>query len=108
VRVVRRRRPDHLISLIGTWLILAVGLLGLYFAGTVGVFAVVVGMALVAFAIGLGHSGRQVGCAPDPFAEGVAPGSRALMPTHLRRPTRRTPEAPPFPEKDGAWVGIDC
>jgi hypothetical protein len=57
VRVVRRRRPDHLISLTGTWLILAVGLLGLYFAGTVGVFAVVAGMALVAFAIGLATRG---------------------------------------------------
>jgi hypothetical protein len=43
--------------LTGTWLILAVGLLGLYFAGTVGVFAVVAGMALVAFAIGLATRG---------------------------------------------------
>jgi hypothetical protein len=57
VRVVRRRKPDHLISWLATWLILAVCLLGLYFAGMVGVYAVVVVMALVAFAIGLATRG---------------------------------------------------
>jgi hypothetical protein len=45
------------------------------------------------------HSGRQVGCAPDPFAEGVAPGSRALMPTHLGvRPVARL-KPPRFPKR---------
>jgi hypothetical protein len=53
MRVVRRRKPDDLISLLGTWVILVVGLLGLYFAGTAGVYAAVVVMALVAVVIGL-------------------------------------------------------
>jgi hypothetical protein len=53
MRVARRRKPDDLISWIGTWLFLGVGLLGLYFAGTVGVYAAVAVMALVAFVIGL-------------------------------------------------------
>lgn len=52
MRVARRRKPDDLISWIGTWLFLGVGLLGLYFAGTVGVYAAVAVMALVAFVIG--------------------------------------------------------
>jgi hypothetical protein len=54
---VRRRKPDDLISWIGTWVLLAVGLLGLYFAGTVGLYAVVVLMVLVAFASGLATRG---------------------------------------------------
>jgi hypothetical protein len=53
MRVARRRKPDDLISWVGTWSFLAVGLLGLYFAGTVGVYAAVAVMALVAFVIGL-------------------------------------------------------
>jgi hypothetical protein len=54
---MRRRKPDDLISWIGTWLLLAVGLLGLYFAGTVGLYAVVVLIVLVAFASGLATRG---------------------------------------------------
>jgi hypothetical protein len=57
VRVVRRRRPDDPSSWIGTWALLAVGLLGLYFAGTVGLIAVVVLLVLAAFAIGLAIRG---------------------------------------------------
>jgi hypothetical protein len=56
-RVVRRRKPDDPISWIGTWALLAVGLLGLYFAGTVGLIAVVVLLVLAAFAIGLATRG---------------------------------------------------
>jgi len=49
----RRLKPDHLVSWVGTWALLAVGLVGMYFAGLVGLFAAVVLLALLAFVSGL-------------------------------------------------------
>jgi hypothetical protein len=53
VRLLRRRKPDDLISWIGTWLLAGVGLLGMYFAGTVGLYTAVALIVLVVFVIGL-------------------------------------------------------
>jgi hypothetical protein len=52
-RALRRRRPDDLLSLIGMWLFVGLGLLGLYFAGTIGLYAAVALVMLVVFVIGL-------------------------------------------------------
>jgi hypothetical protein len=56
-RGLRRLKPDDLTSWIGVWVLLAVGLTGMYVAGTPGVFAAVVLMALVAFVIGVARWG---------------------------------------------------
>jgi hypothetical protein len=42
-----------MVSWIGTWVVLVVGLVVLYFAGSVGLFAAVVLAALVAFVLGV-------------------------------------------------------
>lgn len=49
----RRLKPDDLVSFVGVWVFLAVGLVGMYFAGWIGIFAAVVLMALVAYVYGV-------------------------------------------------------
>jgi hypothetical protein len=58
-RVLRRRKPDDLTSLIAVVLFCAAGLVALYFAGNVGLYAAVVLVSLVVFAIGLTTRGLK-------------------------------------------------
>lgn len=46
-------KPDDLAWWIATWLIVALGLAGMYFAGTVGLYAVVFVVAVVVFVGGV-------------------------------------------------------
>lgn len=57
VRRLRRLKPDDLRSRIAIGFICAAGLLGMYLAGTAGLYAVMVLMVVVAFAVGLATRG---------------------------------------------------
>jgi hypothetical protein len=60
---------------IGVVVFAAVGVLGLYLAGTPGLYAAVARMVLGAFVVGVATRCVKWGCASDPFREEVALGS---------------------------------